>query len=122
MGALALPFAPPSSLVLDPAPALPSVVAVDVAGDYDFVLTFPEPLNVDPLQAAGRWYSTGLAVPESLEVELTISAWDETTITLYHGGINGRTSGVLRYAPNEYPLKLASGYEYPAFEIPWSIP
>ena len=122
MGALALPFAPPSSLVLDPAPALPSVVAVDLFGDYDFVLTFPETLDIHPLQAAGRWYSTGLAVPESLEVELTISAWDETTITLYHGGINGRTSGVLRYAPNEYPLKLASGYEYPAFEIPWSIP
>jgi hypothetical protein len=108
--------------VLDPAPALPSVVAVDVAGDYDFVLTFPETLDIDALQAAGRWYSTNLKVPESIEVELSINAWDATTITMSWSGIDGRTSGVIRYKPNEYPLKLASGYEYPAFEIPWSIP
>jgi len=98
------------------------VVAVRVSTDYDFVLTFPETLDVHPLHGAGRWYSTNLSLHPANEAELTIVAWDATTISLYCDGYPSRTSGVIRYQPNEYPLKLASGYEYPAFEIPWSIP
>lgn len=64
---------------------------------------------------------TGISTPASAEVELTYLGSSDQYLALLGSGVPGRSAGVVRFEPNEYPLALANGYVYPAFELPWVV-
>ncbi len=102
-------------------PALPIAIGSDDFGDYNFELTFPEGLDIDLDHGAGIWQVNGFPPIPSAFSYVSFQSWGGLALTLYHGTNPGATSGTIKYIPNEYPLRLVSGYEYPAFEIPWSL-
>ena len=100
---------------------MPIIIVNADSSDYYPTAVFPQPLAIDDVQGAGRWFMTGISTPASAEVELTYLGNDGQSMTFLGSGVPGRGAGVIRFEPNEYPLALVNGYIYPAFELPWVI-